>query len=70
MTHLQSGCHYLIANRKIFRWEFIVFEVEGHHIGENVHHGVITEGINANNVKVPQEARRHSIPPTTRWAHG
>lgn len=51
------------------RWEFIVFEIESHHAGEDANHGVVTEGINAKNVEVPQEAGCHSIPPTTRGAH-
>lgn len=68
-THFHCSCHYLVANSEIFRWEFIVFEVEGHHAGEDANHGVITEGIDAKNVEVAQEAGRHSIPPTTRRAH-
>lgn len=68
-THFHCSCHYLVTNSEIFRWEFIVFEIEGHHVGEDANHGVITEGINAKNVEVPQEAGCHSIPPTTRGAH-
>lgn len=68
-THFHCSCHYLVSNSEMFRWEFIVFEIEPHHAGEDANHGVVTEGINAKNVEVPQEAGCHSIPPTTRGAH-
>lgn len=68
-THFHCSCHYLVANSEIFRWELIVFKIEGHNVGENVNHGVIAEGINAKNVEMPQEAWSHSIPSTARGAH-
>lgn len=69
-THFHSGSHYLFAHSEVFRWEFICSETEGHHVGEDVHHGVVTEGVDAADVEVAQEARRHSVPPTTRGTHG
>lgn len=68
-THFHCRCHYLVANSEIFWWEFIVFEIEGHHTGEDANHGVITEGIDTKNVEVPQETRSHSISSTTRGTH-
>lgn len=69
MTHFHCRCHYLVSNSEIFRWEVVVFEVEGHHGGEDPHHSVITEGVDAQDVEVPQEAGRHSISATTRGTH-
>ncbi len=69
-THVHCSGHYLVANSEIFRWEFVVFEIEGHQAGEDANHGIITRGIYTKDVEVPQEAGCHSIPPTTRRAHG
>lgn len=69
LTHFHCSRYYLASNSEILRWKFIVSEIEGHHAGEDANHGVITEGINAKDVEVPQEAGRHSIPPTARRAH-
>ena len=69
LTYLHGSRHYLVANTETLRREFVVFEIEGHHIGEDVNHGVITEGVDAKNVEVSQEASRHRVPPATRGAH-
>lgn len=68
-THLHCCGHYFVSNGEKLRRELVDFEIESHYAGENANHGVITEGINAKNIKVPQEAGCHRIPPTTRWAH-
>lgn len=69
-THLHRRCHNLVADGEVFRWEVVVLEIEGRHVGEDAQHGVIAEGIDAKNVEVPQEARRHGVPPTARGTHG
>lgn len=68
-THFHCSCHYLVSNSEIVTRKSVVFQIEVHHAGENANHGVITKGINANNVEVPQEAGCHGIPPTTRRTH-
>lgn len=52
MTYLKCCSDYLIANREAVRWEVIGPEVKGHNIRENAHHGLITEWIDAADVKM------------------
>ncbi len=70
MTYLKRCSDYLIANREAVRWEVIGPEVKGHNIRENAHHGLITEWIDAADVKMAKKTRSNCIPPTTRGTHG
>lgn len=69
VTYFHCCGHNLISNIEIFIWEFIVFQVKWNYAGENSNHGVITESINAEDVKVSQETGRDRIPSSTREAH-
>lgn len=69
MVYLQGSRNYSVAYGEALMWEAIVTEVKVNHIREYSCHGLITECIDATNVKVAQETRGHCIPPTTRGTH-
>ena len=69
-TYLQRGGHYLVADGEVLRGEVVVLQVEGDHVGEDAHHGVVAEGVDAADVEVAQEAGRHGVPPAPGGPHG
>ena len=69
-TYLQRGGHYLVADGEVLRGEVVVLQVEGDHVGEDAHHCVVAEGVDAADVEVAQEAGCDCVPPPAGRPHG
>ena len=69
-TYLQCGGHYLVSDGQVLGAEVVVLQVEGDHVGEDAHHGIVAEGVDTADVEVAQEAGRHRVPPAPGRPHG